>query len=173
MDYIIGSGSNGRGAAFGGDSSLREFEGFDSSMEELLEERSRDFEQLAIVFSQASTPETGEVWKNYLTSAIVGGVAAYSIYSVIPSPIKKGVGGGLAKVGSVFTAKGAAIVGTLFAIAAGAIQVNVWNNQALTASYCGDLTSSDGSKKGCSVVRVMPYNATELSTFCGVIDGLP
>jgi len=61
----------------------------------------------------------------------------------------------------------------VFAVAAGYIEYNNLNNQALTASYCGDISTPDKTKKGCSVVRVVPYNAKEINSYCGIIDGLP
>lgn len=167
LDYIIGGGSNGRGAAFGADSYFESIATFDNSTKEQYADRKKNFEQIAIVFSQAYAPEASRVWNNYLNTLLIGGIAANSI---TPNFLKVAAGKAVTTLGLT----GGIVAGAVFALAAGAIQMNVWNNQALTASYCGDLTISDGSsKKGCSVVRVMPYNATDLTTFCGVIDGLP
>lgn len=164
LDYVTGTGSNGRGAAFGGDYIIQEIKEFDGNVSEKdVEDNEKEFKQLAIVFSQASSPETSQVWTNYLTATLVGGVGAYKILPV----------GALSKFAGSFSTTGVAVAAGVFALAAGAIQVNVWNNQALTASYCGDLTNPSGAVKGCSVVRVVPYDAEELTAYCGVIDGYP
>jgi hypothetical protein len=69
LDYITGTGSNGRGAAFGGDYIIQEIEEFDVNVDEKdVEDNEKEFKQLAIVFSQASSPESSEVWTNYLTA---------------------------------------------------------------------------------------------------------
>jgi hypothetical protein len=62
--------------------------------------------------------------------------------------------GALSKFAGLSSTTGIAVTAGVFALAAGAIQVNVWNNQALTASYCGDLTNPSGAVKGCSVVKL-------------------
>jgi hypothetical protein len=144
LEYITNSGSGGRGAAFGG------YEPFEESGGS-----KKDFRQLAIVFTQISSPSSEDILKKLSGPSIVGGVGVLKIATVARG------------------ATGAALAAAALAIAGGAINMNVLNNQALTASYCGDLTNPHGTVRGCSLVRVIPYDSKELNTYCGVIDGYP
>lgn len=171
LDYLAIEGADGMVSVFGGGVSVdygnlfnNEELGFnpDSLLGEAGDKKD-EFKQVAIVFSQASAFESPGVWRNYAISA---GVVSYGLYKVLPSSVVLGA------VKGIFSPAGG-VVASALAIAAGAIQLNVWNNQALTMSYCGDLTHSDGSRRGCSAVRIVQYDSMNLNEYCGVIDGFP
>jgi len=43
-------------------------------------------------------------------------------------------------------------------------------NQYITAGYCGDVSYGDNAREGCSVVRLVDYNITEIKKYCAVIE---
>lgn len=173
MEYLT-EGKTGRGATFSGaklDYSLNPAFGEKEAVAankmqdkmSALEEGQKEFEELAIIFTQMSTPTSEEVLQNYLVSfgiaGIVGGGATLG-------GVVKGVS---ACAANPLVCAGAGIVG-LFA--AGAIQYNIWNNQALTAAYCGNVTVGEKAEERCSIVRVVKYDAKEIQRTCSFIEGL-
>lgn len=163
LDYITGSGVGGKGASFGfSESAIAKF---DLESQKKLGKNQKNFSEVAVVFMQASAPDTKGIFDNYLKTFFVAETASFVISPTLTAATNTRVLGIIGKAPALSIA--------VFAAAAGYIEYNNLNNQALTASYCGDISSPDKTKKGCSVVRVVPYNAKEINNYCGVIDGLP
>jgi len=118
--------------------------------------------EVAIIFMQAETGDKG--WA----------LAKQNVIGAF------GIGFASKQVGISFFARKAAVAigGTGTAVAAifgaGAIAgiqtYNVYNNEQIIAGYCGDI--SLGEKKGCSVVRAIPYDVENLREYCGYIDSI-
>ena len=117
-------------------------------------------QELAILFMQISAPSGTDVLKKDMQAlGIVWGTAA-SFH-----PIK------------VLGATARAIVSPVtWALAAigGVIQYgSVLHNQGVAASYCGDVSVGGETREGCSVVRLVDYNLTDISKYCSVIESIP
>jgi hypothetical protein len=112
--------------------------------------------ELAVVFMQIATPDYSEVFKNDLK--VVGYAWGTSFAT---SPIKTlQVTKSLANV----------YVAGIAALIVGGQMAMTYFNQEVTAGYCGDVTYGDKTYTGCSVVRVMNYNYTEIQKYCGYIE---
>ena len=115
--------------------------------------------ELAIVFMQISSPDHLDVLKNTVNTALLGGVLAGNALGFVN--LVKGV----KSVGSVNAIAIAVVLGL-------AQQANVARNQFVTAGYCGDLELGSDAREGCSVIRLVDYDAETISSYCSVIEGL-
>lgn len=120
-------------------------------------------DELAILFMQISAPTHGDsalnIGKAVLGIGIVGGYFAGP--SAVISGIKAvGLKGGLIVLGT-------AIVGV------GVQQINVAYNRGVTAGYCGDISVGQEARNGCSVVRAVNYNSSDIRKYCSVIESIP
>lgn len=52
-------------------------------------------------------------------------------------------------------------------------QATVAWDRSTSAGYCGDISVGSEARDGCSVVRQVKYNATDLETYCSVIESIP
>lgn len=169
LDFITTSGVGGKGASFSF-SKENVFNNFDSStLQDYSSVSNEDkFEQLAIIYTQAYAPDSADVWQTYLNTFFIAEIGAYSVAPNAMNWL------------NTLTVKTAfsnpwttGLTAAALLIAGGYVELNTLNNQALTASYCGDITSTNSkTSKGCSIVRVVPYNSEELNLYCGVIDGI-
>ncbi len=163
LDDIIGNTVGGKGTSFG--LSKSSVANFDEQSKKALSQNQNNFTQLAVIFVQASAPDTAGVLDNYLKTFFLAESASF----IVSPSISAGINLKALKLAGDFPLTTLVV----FAIAAGYVEYNNLNNQALTASYCGDLSTPGNAKKGCSVIRVVPYNAKEINSYCGIIDGLP
>ena len=170
LDFITG-GVKGQGVSFGGnqtvssvDFSLISEKENRESLEEVFETsnyvKDKEFSELAVVFMQISATTDQELVNNWAMAAGTVGVASLwaapmKTLSCVANPYC--IGSILAVGGIAFTVGG----------------INNWNNQAIAASYCGDIGYGEDARRGCSVVRVTKYDAKELKNFCGVVESLP
>ena len=121
---------------------------------------SSDNKELAVLFMQISAPSHLGTIKNSITAALGIGVSGSFIFG------PKVVSGAASKL--LFNPVSA------FVLAAGAVyqQGNVAYNKALAAGYCGDVSSKEDARVGCSVVRTVNYDAEELKKYCSVIESI-
>jgi len=117
-------------------------------------------QELAVVFMQISAPENSKVIKNAATSAgiVWGAGAALAPIKTVTLTIK-------AATSSWFWA--------MLAVAGIYQQGNVAYQRAVTASYCGDISTGSEARNGCSVVRTVNYNEEDISKYCAVIESIP
>ncbi|MBM3246938.1 hypothetical protein FJZ17_00130 [Candidatus Pacearchaeota archaeon] len=115
----------------------------------------------AIVFMQISAPQYGTSLKNSAT-ALLGG---YGASRVLAPTWTKQLASGLFKNPLV------ALISA--AVGIGLQQSNVAYNRQITASYCGDSKIGDDTYEGCSVVRSVDYNVSEIAKYCSNIESIP
>ncbi len=116
--------------------------------------------QLSIIFAQIKVSgETSKdaFWNAMTTGGIAGGVAAISSPgSVLSLPV------GILKV------LGFGAVATTLAYSA---EANTIANHALSATTCGQFESTDAGQKGCSLVKLMNWDAKNVNSLCYNIEG--
>ncbi len=122
--------------------------------------KKKSTDQMGIVFMQIRTDESPEdaFQKGFIggTGFVLGG--GYAL-------------GGLGKLvslpGILFT------VGT-GAIAGGVAAFGAQRDQTISAGYCGQFTSVEQSRLGCSITTVLDYNnIEEINNFCKRLEGMP
>lgn len=116
--------------------------------------------EIAFVFMQIKSVSAKEVLG---TMAGVGGTFAGSVFM---TPVVKNIATRI-----VFTPIGGIITGGALALTAG---YGVWNakqGQLTAANYCGEFTSNEKSKEGCSMVQGLNYNEKEINSLCDNIEG--
>jgi len=79
------------------------------------------------------------------------------------------VSGGVTKAGI----RAGKIVGAIAVVTTIVQQVNVAYDRSVSAGYCGDVSVGSEARDGCSVVRLVNYNATDLGSYCSVIESIP
>lgn len=121
--------------------------------------------ELGVVFMQISAPEYDKAFLASLTTlGLTGGSAKVIASKPTGFVLRKGVD--LIKKYPV-----AALA--VFVGAIGLQSYGVYSNQQVAAAKCGDLSTGDNARKGCSVVRVLPYNEESLKQVCDVIESIP
>ncbi len=121
-------------------------------------------DEMAILFMQISAPEHGDSILNIGKAALGVGIGSF----VGPSWVRKGV----VKVAKAIGLKGGLITLGVAVVAAGAQQINVAHNRGVTAGYCGDVSVGKDARNGCSVVRTVRYNSTEIGKYCSVLESI-
>jgi hypothetical protein len=118
--------------------------------------------ELSVMFMQVQTPPGHwDVLKNDLYTLIgIGGVGSYMLG---PKYVAK-------ELWAAVTSKFALVA---LIVAGAAQQYSVYENQAVTVGYCGDVSVGEGAKEGCSVVRTVNYDAEDLSQYCSLIESIP
>lgn len=123
----------------------------------------------AILFMQISAPEQGGSILN-IGKVLIGTAAATHVLAPTVSwQADKAVA-------KVCTSGG--WVGPVLCLGAAAIAVafqqgNVAHQRSVTAGYCGDISTGTDARNGCSVVRPIEYNITDVSKYCSVIETIP
>ncbi|MEK6894616.1 MAG: hypothetical protein AABX10_04085 [Nanoarchaeota archaeon] len=116
--------------------------------------------QIAVVFAQikvSGETESSAFWNAMITGGIAGGIAAISSPgSVLPLPV------GILKV------LGVGAVATTLAYSA---EANTNANHALSATTCKQFESTMAGQKGCSLVRLMSWDAKNVNSLCYNIEG--
>ncbi len=125
--------------------------------------------ELAVLFMQISAPTVGDVWSNIGKAAIGGTTTAFLTAPKTTYAVAKGVGT-LCNVAGVVSW---VVCGGIAAIGGAALWYNVVDNQAITAGYCGDIQVGDKARSGCSAVRTVVYNESEIRKYCSVIESMP
>ena len=123
-------------------------------------ESNKETKELAVLFMQISAPGQGEALKNAFEFAgLAWGV------SFITAPIGT-IKATTEAVSSVYTY-------VLAAVGIGLQQLNVAVNRGVTAGYCGDISTGENARSGCSVVRTVNYNEEDIGSYCKVIESIP
>jgi len=165
-----------------------------------LENSNKDTGEMSVLFMQISAPSAGEVLKNTAELALgATGITAYlrpstfKLSNFITAPrYRKLPAGQILTIGNkvykggqfapkTLSWKATNLQATKFAKVAAAIAVLtgivqqgfVAENRALTASKCGDISTGTEARDGCSVVRTVNYNVSEINTYCSWIESIP
>ena len=116
--------------------------------------------ETSVMFMQVASPKYSDVIKNSLLT-LLGGTAGSFIISQKYAPK------------AAFVAVKSPIFWAVLAVAGIYQYASVSDNQAFTASHCGDIKVGDKTSYGCSVVRNVNYDETDLSQYCSIIESLP
>lgn len=118
------------------------------------------FKSDSILFMQISSPEHGEALQTSLKDlGLVWGSGV-----LLAPKMALGATTTLAKSWYFW---GAAALAGLYQ------QGSIAWNRGISARYCGDMTVGGEGRGGCSVVRVVNYDAEDISKYCNNIEGLP
>ncbi|MCH7535742.1 MAG: hypothetical protein IH948_08385 [Bacteroidetes bacterium] len=144
---------------------------------EALNEFRRDFNkgtvsesnQLAFVFSQIKFKD-----KDALTAgtnvAITGGIIIGAVLLLTPVGVIAIAATGLVTA----TIIGLGAVGAAAGYAAVTTGITNERNQIVTAGYCGNLQTESDDKVGCSLIKVVSWDAGSINSFCvGEVEGSP
>jgi len=129
-----------------------------------LSEQTLPNRQLAIVFMQIKSVDVLTVLKNLgEAGATLGGLTFLTpgVSTIAKSIVFHPSGAGLVAV----TAAGIAVGGY------GAY--NSIQGQLKAAGYCGEFTTNEKSKEGCSLVQGLNYNVGDINSLCASIQGNP
>lgn len=151
-----------------------------------------DQDSLAIMFMQITSPGHAEAFENLVEA---GATALGISFSLKPGAfIRKGVApvatklpalklGGkiISKAPSLVTGTASRLVLTpatkiiaAIAIAVGIFQqANVAWQRGVSAGYCGDVSTGDEARNGCTVVRTIVYEPESINDYCAVIESIP
>jgi len=148
------------------------------------EELNKKSDELSIMFMQVTAPKAGDVLKNTLGAGLsfLGLSAIYKPgafigTTAVKAPITRSALGQFTKgSGKIVTKTGATAFAKIIVIAAVvglvAQQGNVASNRAITAGYCGDVSTGSNAKDGCSVVRTVNYDLEDISSYCSFIESI-
>jgi len=119
--------------------------------------------EMAFVFVQVKVPEVTKIIEKQATwaGAFIGGAVAFSPKTAVSVASK------------VFTPAGLILTAVIGLADAGVVTLNHFESQDAAAAYCGDFTSADKAKTGCSIVQMMPYSFEDISKVCTSIQGNP
>jgi len=113
--------------------------------------------EIAMIFMQI-TADKGVLEAAWETGTKTGGFLFTSSVAVTPL--------GLARGGVIGALSGA--------ISAGVAAYQTWESHNIAAGYCGEFTSVDNARKGCSVVTPFNYqDAAAINQYCDHIEGQP
>ena len=125
--------------------------------------------ELAVIFMNIEVPTGADVVKHLLGAAFGAGYAG-------GKAINFASGGWAAKgllkvatvhpVAAIAVAVGTVVVGGTYA------GVNYYSNYQTAAGHCGDMPIAGEEKYGCSVIRVIPYDAESIKQFCDTIESI-
>jgi hypothetical protein len=124
--------------------------------------------EVAVIFSQVKSTSfgiaSGKLGEDVLITGVTGAVTTSFI-----SP------GGAKAIGRLVLTRAGLVVGAIVgAGTAGYVALNVYQGRELAAGYCGEFTTTDeDSRKGCSLVQVVPYTIENINNLCNQIDGSP
>jgi hypothetical protein len=129
-------------------------------LEEFTNKADNENKELAIMFMQITAPTTTGVISNTLKATGIGiGLSFLATPNLATSAV------GVAASSWSITLVLGAILGIYQ-------HGNVAYNRAITAGYCGDISTGDDARDGCSVVRTINYNEEDISQYCSVIESI-
>lgn len=118
--------------------------------------------EISVMFMQISAPENFKTLANGIKTVVGGG----TLGAFLISPMKV--------VSIVKTVAAHPIIAGIIAlVGAGTQQINVAWMRSVTAGFCGDITVGTDARSGCSVVRVVKYDESNLRNFCVDIASIP
>lgn len=122
----------------------------------------------AILFMQISAPTQGGSIRE-LGSLIFGGTVGS--FTIAPVATTRGI----TSLGKACTTWPWGTLGC-GVVALGVVayqQGSVAYNRAISAGYCGDVSTGGEERNGCSVVRTVSYNETSIADYCSNIESIP
>jgi hypothetical protein len=119
----------------------------------------------AILFMQISSPTQGKSILNILKT-----IAGFEAATFVLAPVRTF---SLNKAAVSGCTSNPLVCGILAITGVSLQQANVAYNRYVTAGYCGDVSVGTESRSGCSAVRIVNYDANDISQYCQVIEGLP
>jgi hypothetical protein len=125
--------------------------------------------ELAVLFMQVSAPGHGDSFLNIGQDLLGVGLTGAAL---IPGGGKLAVNAGKYISKICTNPKGVIVCGAIAAIAIGVQQGSVASNRGITAGYCGDLVVGNEARNGCSVVRVVNYDVSEIKKHCNIIESI-
>jgi hypothetical protein len=124
--------------------------------------------EIAVLFMQISAPtHMGPVYNVGKTAL---GLVAGAFVNAPKTTVKAGL-----QVGKLCLSGGwigPAVCGGILVIAGIYQQGNIAVQRAKTAGYCGDVSVGDNARNGCSVVRTVGYNSSEINQYCTVVESI-
>lgn len=127
--------------------------------------------EIAVLFMQISAPTVSGVLTADLASVFGFGAAASGAFVISPKFIQRPIGKLVSNV--VKAAVRHPVIATLIVASGAVVQgVGIYKNQAIAAMKCGDVSTGDNAREGCSVVRTVNYNEEEIKSYCGVIESI-
>ncbi len=130
-----------------------------------LEEPFEGKDEMAILFMQISAPTHKDAALNLGKDVLGIGIGSFVGFSLVRKVAVKAVTA-IGLTGSLITL-GVAIVST-----AATQQIGVAHSRGVTAGYCGDVSVGQDARNGCSIVRTVKYNATEIEKYCSVLENI-
>lgn len=142
-------------------------------------------DELAIMFMQVSGPSHEDVFVNTMKvglSVLGLGLAykpgAFITSTTVKNPLIRNSLGQFVKGSGKIVSKTALtpftkIVAIAAVVGLVAQQGSVAYNRAITAGYCGDISTGGDARDGCSVVRTINYNVEDISQYCSIIESIP
>jgi len=121
--------------------------------------------ELAVLFMQISAPEGNTVLMNTVKTALGVGSASFIIAPKTTWTLASGAGRVIASNPIV---SGIAVI-----LGLGIQQGITYNNRNIASGKCEDVMTGNDARNGCSVVRVMEYDASSLQQYCSVIESKP
>lgn len=116
--------------------------------------------ETAVLFMQISAPDHWESGKNVLKAALGATVGSFVLAPAITAKFIK-------------TAAASWKITLPLAAIFGVYQIgSVAYNRAVTAGYCGDVSLGGEARGGCSVARIVNYDAEDISKYCQVVESI-
>lgn len=118
--------------------------------------------EAAILFMQISAPGHTSSLLYIARDLAIGGAAGHFMSFGITTKVMK------------FIVTKNPVVMILAAVTGVGIQYySVFSNQNIAAGKCGDISTGDEARNGCSVVRVVNYDVEDIKQYCSVIESIP
>ena len=153
------------------DGSVSSNESIEINLKDFSGEEREETQELAILYMQISAPTKWDSVLNIGSSlgfgaaggaAVVGAAGRCSVAKWIGTGVKNVCKGPIAYACSA-----------LALIAVGFQQWSAEDNRGIAATYCGDVSTGEESRQGCSVVRTVNYNIEDIKKYCAVIESIP
>lgn len=125
--------------------------------------------EVGIVFMQITAPGHGDTFLKTVGTIVGVEIGGYLKAPTIMNSANKGAWALMKKIGG--SVKGGSLLTLTLAIAALDVQqAFVGYNRAVAAGYCGQFSTGDQAREGCSAVRLINYNADSISEVCQNIE---
>ena len=125
-------------------------------------------DEIGVLFMQISSPEQLASLKNIALHAGIAWGASFMTNPDLTMGVTQAVVKGTGSIAKAHPLAGLLVAPRLVGTQQGLV---AWN-RAIAAGYCGDVTTANDARNGCSVVRAVNYNAEQISDYCGVIEGI-
>ena len=117
--------------------------------------------EAAILFMQISAPGYWNSLGNIARDVAIGGAAGHFMSF-----------GATTKLVTTVATRNPIFTGVAAILGIGTHAYFVFSNQNIAAGYCGDISTGSDARMGCSVVRVVNYDAEDIKQYCSVIESI-